>query len=223
MAVLPALALVPVRAVFDVLGAIAHEMGHAAVAWLTGSPALPRLAPGRYADTITGNWNLFLAVALLAAAATLPWRAWQRGFPAKVRGAALVLTVLYGLLVFTGARESAVLLAGQLGEVFLGVFFLQRALAGGFSGSVAERVAHAVCGWALVAGSVSLVAGVLFSGAARARYLAGSPAGCANDLVRLADAWGWSLGAVAGMVLAVSLAALPVALFTQAWTLRPRD
>ena len=223
LAVLPALALGPVRAVFDVLGTIAHELGHTAVAWLTGSPALPRLAPGQYADTISGPWNLFLAIALVSAAGGLPWRAWQRGFSAKVRGAALALTCIYGLLVFTGARESAVLLAGQLGEAFLGVFFLRRALAGGFSGSVAERAAHAVCGWALLAGNVLLVGGVLFDRSARSIYMAGSPSGCANDMVRLADEWGWSLGAVAGMVLAVSLAALPVALCARGRVLRDRD
>lgn len=223
LAVLPALALGPVRAVFDVLSAIAHELGHTAVAWLTGSPALPRLAPGQYADTIAGPWNLFLAVVLVCAAGALPWRAWRRGYPAQVRGAALALTCVYGLLVFTAARESAVLLAGQLGEAFLGVFFLRRALAGGFSGSVAERAAHAVCGWALLAGNAVLVGGVIFDNSARSSYSAGSPSGCVNDMVRLAAEWGWSLGAVAGMVLAVSLAALLVALCARTRVLRFRD
>jgi len=223
LAVLPALALGPVRAVFDVLGTIAHELGHTAVAWLTGSPALPRLAPGQYADTISGPWNLLLALVLVSAAATLPWRAWQRGLSVEVRAAALALVGVYALLVFTGLRESAVLLAGQLGEAFLGVFFLQRALTGGFSGSVAERAAHAVCGWALLAGNALLVGGVIFDRSARSIYMAGSPSGCANDMVRLAREWGWSLGAVAGMVLTVSLAALPVTLLAQTWVSRDRD
>jgi hypothetical protein len=192
------------------LTALFHETGHCAVAWAAGCPAYPAIRLDGHAVAIHGTQSGLLCVILWVALAWLVWQFRGRGAGAWVLGA---LALLYPLFAFTGAREFFFLLGGHLGELFFAGFFLQRALAGGWSGARAERLTHAGVGWYLLGGNVWLAGGLLLDEGAQARYRDNGSFGLANDYLRLAARLETSLETIALLMVLVSLAVLPAAWF----------
>ena len=203
---LPLQSLPFVRGATGILSAIAHELGHTAAGWLSGCASIPRLAPGHYADTLIGQQSPILAFALCAVVARITWFAWRPERSTSVKVVVTTLAVVYPLVIFTGLREVVFLWAGHGFEVvFAGICFW-RAYTGGYTESTAERGAYSVCGWALLSMNLTLFLGLIYSLETRAVYLAGSPSGWPNDLVRVASAWGMSLGTVAALAAAGTIA-----------------
>jgi len=196
------------------LGSLCHETGHCLFAWLAGAWAFPAISLAGHAMAQHGPPSrllCFVIWALLAygAYAQRDRRAWLL----LLGGAAL----LYPLYAFTSLKEVFFLLGGHLGELaFAGVFFW-RALVGGFSGSNAERAAYAAVGWYLVGSNVWLDWGLMFDVGVQEWYRSSGSFGLTNDFIRLGRHLGIGLEVVAGMMLVVTLAVLPVAwLFARA-------
>jgi hypothetical protein len=103
------------------------------------------------------------------------------------------------------------LLAGHLGELAFATIFFCRALAGGFTGSDAERPLYAALASYWTAGVFLLGGGLLFSASARAAYHVNRSFGMANDLERLSSLAGVPLGALACGLALLSLLPLPLA------------
>lgn len=200
------------------LRSLVHEMGHTAAAWAFGCPAYPAIRLDGHAAAIHRDQVLLLA---LAAWAALAWAAWRwRGSP-RLRLVLFPAVVLYPLLAFTGAREAIHLLAGHLGEIVFATIFFHRALAGGFSGSAAERPLYAALAWYWSAGAFLLGGGLLVSASARAAYAANRSFGLVNDLERLAGLTGLPLGAFAFLLMLLALMPLPLAWLLSRPAVRP--
>ena len=192
------------------LRSLVHELGHTAAAWAFGCPAVPAIRLDGHAAAFHQHQMVPLAILLWAG---LGWLAWSnRGRP----GLRLLLfpaAALYPLVAFTSAREVVFLFAGHLGELAFATAFFLRALRGGFSGYEGERPLYAALAWFWAGGTTLLAGGILFSAAKRAAYLGNRSFGIANDLDRLAGLLHLPLGVVAFLLLALSLAPLPLALW----------
>jgi hypothetical protein len=185
------------------LASLVHEAGHCAAAWLTGCPAVPAIRLDGHAAAVHGEQSRLFAGAVCAALAALAWR--------RRRVALGAVAVAYPLAAFTAAREWLFLVAGHLTEIAIAGVFFWRALVGGFWGSRAERILYAACAWYLVGSNVWLSGGLLFSEGVRRWYRGSGSFGLVNDYLRLAGSMHVGLGAIAFVMLALSLAALPLA------------
>ena len=74
------------------------------------------------------------------------------------------------MLAFTDVKELLFLLSGHGGELAFATVFLWRSLAGGFSHSIAERMAYATIGWLLVGKNLWLSWQLMTSAAGREAY-----------------------------------------------------
>lgn len=203
----PVLALTPLLSLMGwYLGALVHEMGHAAASWLVGIPAVPALGITAEAATLHGEQVLPLALFIWLASGWLVWR---------LEAAALrwvlmaTLMVTYPFLAFGPGLEVLHLASGHLFELAIGGLFLGRALSGGFSHSQTERVLYAMLGWFLVGRNLSLTLGLAFSDSARSRYASSGSFGIENDYSRLASELGTSLESVALVMSAVAILVAP--------------
>ena len=197
------------------LAALIHEMGHTAAAWLVGVPAVPALGITAEAATMHGEQLVLLALLIWGGLGFLAWRVERPAARWTFLG---VLLVVYPLLAFTDLREVLHHLGGHLGELAIGGVFLARALSGGFSESQIERGLYATLGWFLIGTNLFLTAGLVTSGAARAKYASNGSYGMENDYVRLADHLGGSLEGVAMGMTVVALVVAPA--IVGAWWMR---
>jgi hypothetical protein len=153
------------------LASLAHETGHAALAWAAGCPAVPAIRLDGHAAAVHQDQTMILAYAIWGG---LAWLAWQR------KRWWFVLPVVYPVFAFTGMREVMFLLGGGLGELAFAGIFLWRAVAGD-----KERVASGALGSFLILRNVMLSGGLLFSDASRAAYRGNGSFGLTNDYLRL--------------------------------------
>ncbi len=191
------------------LGSLFHETGHAAAGWALGCAAYPAIRLDGHAAAVHAEWSAGIALLVTAALAALAWR--QRGH--RVRCGMLVAAALAQvLLAFTSAREAVFLAAGHLGEIAFAVFFLARGIAGGFTESLAERVAHAALSAYLLGRNLWLSGGLLWSEDVRVWYEDSGSFGLVNDYARLAgECFGVPLATVAAGSFVVAVAAVPAA------------
>jgi hypothetical protein len=185
------------------LASLVHEAGHCLAAWVAGCPSFPAIRLDGHAAAVHGDQSTIFALGVMAGLGYLAYR--RRSIPIGV-GA-----LLYPAVAFTGARDCVFLVAGHLTEIAIGGVFFWRALVGGFTSSRAERAAYAACAWYLVGANVWLAGGLLFSESVRTWYRGSGSFGLVNDYLRLAGLLHVGLGFVAFVMLALSLAALPVA------------
>lgn len=192
------------------LASLVNEMGHSAVAWLFGMPAVPAISLEGHAAAVHQEQSVFLALLVWAGLAAAAWR-----FLAdRARWIALGIVVpLYPALAFTRAGECLHLLAGHGGELAFATLALWKALDGGFTDSRLERGLYGTVGWYLVGKNVILCGGLLFSSTSREAYAENGSFGLTNDMIRVAeDVLGCRLQSVALLVLVLSLAVLPAAI-----------
>ena len=200
------------------LASLVHETGHTAVAWLLGCPAFPGIRLDGHAAAVHREQVALLAVAWMAGLAGLAWT-WRKRPPRLAL--AIAALAVYPALAFTGAREGAFLLAGHLGEIAFAAYALVQSVHGGFTGTLAERCAHAGVGWYLLARDATLAWGLATSAAARGRYAQNGSFGLENDLVRFArDVVHRPLPTVAWGVLVLALLPVVWVLFR---TVRPAE
>jgi hypothetical protein len=192
------------------LASLVHEMGHSAVAWFFGMPAVPAISLEGHAAAVHSEQSIFLALLVWAALATAAWRL----LADRARWIALALVVVvYPSFAFTRAGECLHLLAGHGGELAFATLALWKTLDGGFTESRLERGLYGTVGWYLVGKNVILCGGLLFSSASRDAYAENGSFGLTNDMIRVAeDVLGWRLQSVALLVLLAALGVLPAAL-----------
>jgi hypothetical protein len=192
------------------LASLVHEMGHAAVAWLFGMPAVPAISLEGHAAAVHSEQSVPLALLVWGGLALAAWRL----LADRARWIALaIVAVLYPALAFTRAGECLHLLAGHGGELAFATLALWKALDGGFTESRLERGLYGTVGWYLVGKNVILCGGLLFSSSSRETYAENGSFGLTNDMIRVAeDVLGWRLQSVALLVLLVALAVPPAAI-----------
>jgi len=207
LVIAPVFSLTPLLSLIGwYLAALIHEMGHTAVAWLMGVPAIPALGITAEAATMHGEQLLLLALGIWAGLGFLAWRVERPAARWTFLG---IVLVFYPLLAFTDLREVLHHLGGHLGELAIGGVFLARALSGGFSESQVERGLYSTLGWFLIGTNLFLTLGLVGSSAARAEYASNGSYGMANDYVRLANYLSWSLEGVAMLMTVVALVVAP--------------
>lgn len=191
------------------LASLVHEMGHAALAWLCGMPAIPAISLAGHAAAVHGEQSRLLALSVSFALAAL---AWTR-LAGRARVLALAALVLgYPALAFTALRDVVHLLAGHGAELLFATLCLWKTLDGGFTDSRAERVLYGTVGWMLLGKNLGLCWGLMHSAAARSDYRSSGSFGLTNDYLRVAEQLGWPLPAVAFAMLVASALVLPAAL-----------
>ncbi len=187
------------------LNILVHELGHAAVAWSVGIPAIPKFNLQQGGGiTAHGERMTVLVLLLLAAGAWLLALAWSRG--RWLRCGAMVVVGLPVLLAVTGLDKSAITAAGHLAEVALACVFLARAATGIAVAHWPEQWLYAICGWAMW----WIVMGFSWSLATDPAYLAWyheATCGTDNDLVKLSDASGLSVVNLAWTLMLVAILA----------------
>jgi hypothetical protein len=194
------------------LASLVHETGHSAMAWLLGCPAFPAISLHGHAAAFHREQKVVLCALVVAGLLAFAWS--SRQSPRRL-GVAIALLVAYPVAAFTGVREALFLLAGHLGELAFAAYAFSRALDGGFSGTNAERFAHAGVAWYLVGRDGLLAIGLLTSDAARATYATNGSFGLENDLVRFSREClrTSSLAPGALLLLGVTVAIVGVAVF----------
>lgn len=193
------------------LGSLCHEMGHSAVAWFFGMPAFPAIRLDGHAASIHQDQALFLVLLVWTALGAVAWLRRESPLQAIALG---VVTLLYPALAFTDAKEILHLLGGHLGELAMASYCFVHVLDGGFTQGPVERTLYGTLGWHLLGRNVLLCFGLALRPEARAAYAENGSFGLANDYLRVAeDVLGWSLPAVATMMLLVCLVPLPLALW----------
>jgi hypothetical protein len=178
----PILTLTPLlRYVGWFLASLVHETGHTAVAWLFGCPAFPAIRLDGHAAAIHREQMPLLCVFVIAG---LLWFAWNsRERPRRLVLATACLAV-YPLLAFTEAHEALFLLGGHFGELAFAAYAFSQAVDGGFTGTLAERCAHAGVAWYLIGRTGVLAIGLVTSETAREAYATNGSFGLENDLLR---------------------------------------
>ena len=185
------------------LGALVHEIGHAAVAILMGMPSFPAIRLDGHAAAVSRPQEFFLLAFFLAVHAY---------FIYKIRDVKMwpwffgVLFVVHLICGFSeGPREIVHLYAGQFGELFFAGIFLFRGWTGGFTETPSERPLYAALGWVFVFENIMLAGGLIFSQAARSDYMGNGSFGLTNDLVRVANELSISLQSAAVPLLLMAL------------------
>jgi hypothetical protein len=192
------------------LASLVHEMGHAAVAWSFGMPAIPAISLEGHAAAVHSQQQVFLVLMVSAGLAVAAWRCLAG--PAKWTALALALAV-HPLLAFTGAKDLLHLLAGHGGELVFATLCLWKALDGGFTSSRLERALYSTLGWYLVGKNAWLCFGLATNAGARATYNENGSFGFTNDYLRVAnEVLGWRLETVAALMLIESVAVIPAAI-----------
>ena len=177
-----------------------HELGHTVAALFFGRLAVPAVVM-----TITFDQSLLAAGTIWIILAGLAWRlrsvrGWRLGLAAAV--------ALYPFVAFTRLHLDVIDVAGHLAEISVAALFFHRAVVGGIY-SEWERPVYASFAWYLWLRNVRLFLGVATDSQARTDYLTVAITG-QNDLVKVANAHGLDLAAVAFVVFVLA-AAIPAA------------
>ncbi|MEM8883519.1 MAG: hypothetical protein AAGD14_05595 [Planctomycetota bacterium] len=188
------------------LGSLCHEIGHCAIAWFCGCPAVPAISLAGHAMARYSEQQMALCLLVWGGIAFLVWQTRHQRRLAITFGA---LALLYPAIAFTGMRDFFFLLGGHLGELAFAAVFFWRALT---PRQTVERTASATVAFYLVGRNLWLAGGLLWSNEVKAWYAQSGSFGLTNDYIRLSrDVLGVDLGVVAFFMLLVSLAPLPLA------------
>lgn len=200
------------------LSSLAHEMGHAAAAWLCGRPSFPAIRLDGHAAAIWREQSTWIAIVMTALLGSFAWRLRH----APVAAVAVGLAALLQLgIAFSSAKDLFCLAAGHVGELLFAGICFHRAMTGGFTHSRTERGLYSALGWYLLAKNVTLFFGLMTSMTALIDYYGSGSFGLTNDLIRIAeDHLDWAVQSVATLFFALSLSVLPTALIL---TVRCRD
>jgi hypothetical protein len=173
------------------LASLVHEMGHAALAWLCGMPAIPAISLAGHAAAVHQEQSVLLALAIACAFAAAAWHF----LAGRARWIAIgLVAVLYPAVAFT-------------------TLSLWKVLDGGFTKTPVERALYGTVGWYLLGKNAFLACGLMTSSSSRATYAENGSFGLTNDLIRAAeDVLGWRLESVAFLLLVACVLVVPAAL-----------
>jgi len=193
------------------LAAIPHEMGHATVGCLLGRPSAPAISLAGHAWTGIGerrDWLVWGMAIALAATAYVQRERLHRCVPLAI------LAVVSPMVAFSTTGEILIAAGGHVGELVFAAYCYGVCWSGGRTGTPAERGAGAMAGALLQHGNISLCWGLMHDAAARDHYANNGSLGMKNDYLVLAeDLCHCGLGKVAGVMLFLSVLALPLGLW----------
>lgn len=204
------------RSIGWVFESVVHEMGHTLMAYFMGSIALPALRLDGHAATVhLDQWPLlaFAVWAMLLVGAAFFGLAKHKSLFITLG----ILAVLYPFFAFTEAKEFLHLISGHGGELVIATIFFWRSMVPG-KVLEEERTLYASLAWYLWFQNVFLTWNLVFSEASRDWYLENGSFGLENDLVRIADSFGWNLPLLAGLMLIFCLSVPPLGLLWAHWT-----
>lgn len=190
------------RFALSYLGVLVHELGHSAVSWLFGYPAIPALdfTYGGGVSLTFGRRPVLVVSFLLALVLLLGW-AWRHPRWRWFAGAAVGMWILASL---TALHEVVILAMGHAAELLFAALCLHRAITGEGTERRVERPLYAMVGWFLVLEGIWFAWGLLADSARREAYEGAKGGGHWMDFSRLADEY---LGVDLSLVAAVFLAA----------------
>lgn len=190
------------------LAAIPHEMGHATVGCLLGRPSAPAISLAGHAWTGIGErrdalvWVMAIALAI---AAYVQRERLHRCVPLAV------MALFVPMVAFASTAEVLIAAGGHVGELVFAAYCYAICWSGGRTGTPAERGAGAMAGALLQHGNITLCWGLMHDAAARDLYANNGSLGMKNDYLVLAeDLCNCGLGKVAGIMLVLSVLALPL-------------
>ncbi|MSR06513.1 MAG: hypothetical protein EXR93_05525 [Gemmatimonadetes bacterium] len=158
---------------------IAHELGHAVVAWVFGYPAVPAFdfAYGGGVTSIEEEQRMWIVVVVYGLLAYAGWRV-RRHIPTAV--ALVGIVVLYSFIVFADWADVLILAMGHGTELIIAGVFLYRAISGYAILQVDERPAYAMAAFVILFHDVSFAWGLTTSDFMRELYDEGK-GGMLND------------------------------------------
>lgn len=187
---------------------LVHEIGHTAVLWLYGYPAIPAFDFG-HGGGVTMSQNersIPIVGAVVGGVAFFAWT--QRESPSRrvLAGAAFVVYVLF----FGGAREAWLIsVMGHGGEIAFAGLFLYRALTGWGVRVAAERPLYAFLAFYILFRDLSFAWALAGSAYQRSVYQEGK-GGLDHDFVTAGAIMGWTLAGVARAFAVAVLGVLPL-------------
>lgn len=197
--------------VFSYLVVLVHELGHTAVSWAFGYPAIPAfdfVYGGGVSIHEDRSWPLLGFVG----AGWLALGYWVRHHR-RLLGMVVAGMALFTLLAFTPGHEVLHIAGGHLAELIFSGIFLYRALSGNACHFGGERGAYSAAGWFIILFDIRFAAGLAFSPEKRLLYEEAKGGGRWMDLSVLAEQyWGTDLATVATLLLALVLLT-PAAVF----------
>ena len=193
------------RFVFGYLNTLAHELGHAIMAWGFGYPAVPAF-DWRYGGGVTMSGDRSTPLMLLIVGALGVWTYSQRDNP-RARNVLLGFGAFYGLAAFTPIHEIMRLAMGHTTELIIAGIFLYRALSGSAITHSIERPLYAACAVFMILENIVLSWGLMLDADARAAYGMAKGGGHWMDMSRIArDYLGVGLPFVAALLFLACLA-----------------
>ncbi len=159
-----------------------HELGHAAIAWGFGYPAIPSLDfihGGGITRRAARSW---LMLGALGIGVVYIYNRYRRN-PLALR-CLLVFLLIYGVMAFTRLHDDLIVAMGHGLELGMGCLFLFRAVTASNCRTQAEPPIYGFLGAGLWWGTVMYAQGLAFDAQVRARYV--DPRGITPDWVILA-------------------------------------
>lgn len=191
------------------LSTLVHEIGHTAVYWVFGYPAIPAFDFVNGGGVTMGDRDRSSAVvaAWVMGVVILAW--WQREKRAVLIALAVV-AVLYFFMFNTWRERFAITIGGHGGEIVFGALFLYRALTGWGCKIETERPLYAFIGFMVLFNSLRLGFNLVSNVLEKAWYLQGK-GGMDNDLVIGGLYLNWKLEGMARGLIAATFLAIPAA------------
>ena len=196
------------------LTTMVHEIGHTAVLWLFGYPAIPAfdfangggvtMSDLERVPSVVGAWVMGLVVLLW-------WQRERKGVFALLVGAA----ILYALAYDTTRETLAITLGGHGGEIAFGALFLYRGLTGWGCKIEAERPIYAFLAFMILFSGVRLAISLQGNTIERYWYLQGK-GGIDHDLVTGAQILSMKLESLARLMMLAEVLAIPAAFWAAA-------
>lgn len=193
------------RFALSYIGVLVHELGHSAVSWLFGYPAIPALDFSYGGGvSLTFGRRPMLVVAFVLCLVLAVGAAWRHP---RLRLLAGMLVGLWILASVTALHEVVILAMGHAAELMFAALCLHRAITGEGTERRIERPLYAMVGWFLILEGTWFAWGLLTDPGRRQAYEDAKGGGHWMDFSRLAeDYFGVDLSVVAVLFLLACLA-----------------
>jgi hypothetical protein len=180
----PVFALVPMLETFGALiTSVVHEIGHAAIAFLCGMPAVPQISIAGHPSAVHSNQSMGMVIIIGSSLAGLSLR-WFEG---RRRWIALgIVCIAYPAIALTPAKELLHLLSGHGAELACATGCMWAALDGGFTKFKLERLLFGSIGWYIVIRNFQLCCSLMRTSEVRDHYAHKPMFVLTNDYVRAA-------------------------------------
>ena len=175
-----------------------HELGHTAVSWMFGIPAIPMFDfknGGGYSLLITEH-SIPAQIAVLCAAAYILYYQREMIYPFAMR-AAIILLIIFGVIGFTDFHEDVILFMGHGAVAILGSFMLARGIYGVFLTRPEERWLNVFVGTFFILDQIKMCNALMHDVEYQMFYETQKGGHGMGDLSRIANNHLWSQDSVA--------------------------